>query len=66
MNRMPQRGMPSAMIAVTLGIYTAARFGLAAGLSGDVERSTGRRPAAFATFAVDHRDAWTAAPQGPS
>ena len=62
--RMRRRGMPTAMIAVTLGIYTAARFGLAAGLTGDVERITTRRPINFATFAADHRDAWVAAPQG--
>ena len=56
--RMHRRGMPAAMIAVTLGIYTAARFGLAAGLTDDVERVTGRRPIDFATFARDGRNAW--------
>ena len=62
--RMRRRGMPTAMIAVTIGIYTAAQFGLAAGLTGDVERITGRLPTDFATFAADHRDAWVAAPNG--
>jgi uncharacterized protein YbjT (DUF2867 family) len=59
--RMARRGMPAAMIAVTLGIYTAARFGLAAGLTDDVERITGRTPIGFAQFAQDYRDAWAAA-----
>ncbi len=46
------------MIAVTLGIYTVARFGLAAGLTDDVKQVTGRPPIAFADFARDHRGAW--------
>ncbi len=60
--RMQRRGMPTAMIAVTLGIYTAARFGLAAALTDDVERVTGRPAIDFATFARDHRDAWASPP----
>ena len=64
--RMAGRGMPSAMIAVTLGIYTAARFGLAAGLTDDVERLTGRPPISFDTFARDHRDAWPPTRRGTS
>ncbi len=52
--RMAGRGMPAAMLAVTVGIYTAARFGLAAGLTDDVKRVTGRPPIDFATFARDH------------
>ncbi len=62
--RMRRRGMPAAMIAVTLGIYIAARFGLAAGLTDDVERVTGQPPIDFATFARDRRDAW--APPRPT
>ncbi len=61
--RMRRRGMPTTMIAVTLGLYTAARFGLAAGLTDDVERITGRPPTDFATFAHDHRAAWVDARQ---
>lgn len=56
--RMHRQGMPTGMIAVTLGIYTAARFGLAAGLTDDVERIVGRPPIDFATFAADHASAW--------
>ncbi|MBW8485868.1 NmrA family NAD(P)-binding protein [Actinomadura parmotrematis] len=51
-------GMPPAMALVTLGIYTTARLGLAAGLTGDVERVTGRPPRALARFAHDERAAW--------
>ncbi len=62
--RMSNRGMPAAMIVVTLGIYTAARFGLASGLTDDVQRITGRAPIDFRTFADDHRDAWAIAQPG--
>ena len=45
------------MVGVTLGIYTAARMGLAASLSDDVERLTGRPPIPFG-FIHDTRAAW--------
>ena len=56
--RMRRRGMPRAMVGVTLGIYTAARMGLAAGLTDDVERITGRTPIPMAQFVHDARGAW--------
>ena len=59
-SRMRSRGMPRAMIGVTLGIYTAARLGMAAHLTGDVERITGRGPRGFAGFARDAHAAWEA------
>lgn len=37
-------GMPATMVAVTSGIYTTARLGLAAGLTDDVHTVTGRAP----------------------
>ena len=37
-------GMPPTMVAVTSGIYTTARLGLAAGLTDDVRTVTGRAP----------------------
>ena len=46
------------MVGVMLGIYTAARMGLAAGITDDVERITGRQPITFAAFAHDTRNAW--------
>ena len=55
---MQRQGMPTAMIAVTLGIYDAARFGPAAGLTDDVERIVGRPPIDFVTFAADHASVW--------
>jgi uncharacterized protein YbjT (DUF2867 family) len=56
--RMRRRGMPRGMVGVTLGIYTAARMGLAAGLSDDVERLTGRPPIPMDRFIHDTRAAW--------
>jgi hypothetical protein len=35
-----------------------ARLGLAAGLTDDVQRLTGRPPLGFHTFARDHAAAW--------
>jgi hypothetical protein len=46
------------MVAVTLGIYTMARLGLAAGITDDVRALTGRAPLDFRTFAHDHAAAW--------
>ena len=67
--RMRRRGMPRGMVAVTLGIYTAARFGLAAGLTDDVERITHHPPIAMHEFIHDARAVWrrsheVAAPAG--
>ncbi|MEO5939298.1 MAG: NmrA family NAD(P)-binding protein [Candidatus Limnocylindrales bacterium] len=56
--RLRGRGTPRAMVGVMVGIYTAARFGLAAGITDDVARVTGRRPIAFSAFAHDFRGAW--------
>ncbi len=57
-HRLRRRGTPRAMVGVMLGIYTAARLGLAAGMTDDVERITGRPPTAFPAFAHDYRAAW--------
>ena len=56
--RMRAGGMPRAMVGVTLRIYAAARLGLAAELTDDVGRVTGRQPRTFAAFAHDARAAW--------
>ena len=63
--RMRRRAMPRAMVGVTLGIYTAARFGLAAGLTEDVERITGRAPIPMRQFIHDTREAWAPAARMP-
>lgn len=59
--RMASRGMPIGMRAVTLGIYTAARFGLAAGVTDDVATVTGSAPIAFVDFAANFREVWSPA-----
>jgi hypothetical protein len=46
------------MVGVTIGIYLAARLGLAARITDDVRAVTGRDPIAFATFAQDYAEAW--------
>ena len=56
--RVRRDGMPRGMAAVTIGIYTAARLGLAAGITDEVARIAGREPIDFATFAHDHAEAW--------
>jgi uncharacterized protein YbjT (DUF2867 family) len=56
--RMRGRGMPRAMVGVTIGIYMAARFGLADGLTDEVERITGRPPITMRQFLHDARAAW--------
>jgi uncharacterized protein YbjT (DUF2867 family) len=51
-------GMGAGLAAVTTGIYTAARLGLAAGVTDDVERVAGRAPTSFAEFAQRERQHW--------
>jgi uncharacterized protein YbjT (DUF2867 family) len=54
-------GLPWAMTAVTAGIYTTARLGLAAGLTDDVRTVLGRDPVDLATVVRRERDAWAPA-----
>jgi hypothetical protein len=61
--RMRGRGMPRGMVGVTVGIYLAARLGLAAGVTDDVERITGRAPIPMRQFVRDTREAWTKRPR---
>ena len=58
--RMRRRGMPRGMVGVTIGIYLAARFGLADGLTDDVERIVRRPPITMRQFVHDARSAWLA------
>jgi len=51
-------GQPWPFIGVTLGIYTAARLGLAARVTDDVPRLLGRAPIALRQYIEDYRDAW--------
>lgn len=52
-------GMGWGMVAVTSAIYTAARLGLAAGLSDDVRTVLGRDPIDFTQFAHRERAVWS-------
>lgn len=56
--RMRARGMPRGMVAVTLGIYTAARLGMAAHVTDDVLTVTGTAPRSFDDFARDASGTW--------
>ncbi|MFC4062736.1 hypothetical protein ACFOWE_30965, partial [Planomonospora corallina] len=51
-------GMAWPMVAVTAAIYTTARLGLAAGLTGDVRAVLGRDPIDFSAFAHRERAVW--------
>lgn len=48
-------GLSPAMIAATSMVYTTARLGLAAGLTGEVERILGRPPTTMAAFVERER-----------
>jgi uncharacterized protein YbjT (DUF2867 family) len=52
-------GMPRGMVLVTSAIYSAARLGLAGGLTDDVRTVTGRDPTAVADWALRNREVWT-------
>lgn len=51
-------GQPWPFVAVTLGIYTVARLGLAARVAADVPRLLGRAPLTLRRYIEDYRDAW--------
>ena len=55
---MRARGVPTAQIAVMLGVYGVARLGLAAGVSQDLPGLLGRPATPFRAFAATHADAW--------
>jgi len=50
--------MPWPMVFVTAAIYSVARFGKAAGLTGDVAELTGRAPVSLQSWASDTVEAW--------
>ncbi|MGB3187717.1 MAG: NAD(P)H-binding protein [Ornithinimicrobium sp.] len=51
-------GMPWAMVATTVAIYTVARLGKAGGVTADVEAVTGHRPVRLYDWVSEHRGAW--------
>jgi uncharacterized protein YbjT (DUF2867 family) len=58
---MRARGLPPAQVAVMLGVYGAARLGLAAEVSPDLPELLGRPATPFKVFAANHADAWRSA-----
>ncbi len=63
--RMWRRGHPLSFVAVMIGIYTAARLGLAGRVTGDVERLLGRPPTPLRRFVEDYRACWTREEETP-
>jgi uncharacterized protein YbjT (DUF2867 family) len=55
-------GMGVGLTAVTTGIYTAARLGLAAAVTDDVEKAAGHAPTSFVEFAQRERRHWLRSP----
>jgi len=51
-------GRPVAFGLVMTAVYTVARLGMAAGVSPDLERLTGRPPRSLASFARDYAPTW--------
>lgn len=65
--RMRRREKPLGFIALMCGIYTTARLGLAARVTGDCRTLLGRRPRGMRTFVEDHADDFrgSSQPNGP-
>ncbi|MDQ2999203.1 MAG: SDR family oxidoreductase [Chloroflexota bacterium] len=58
MRRQHAKGTPLAFAAVMAGIYTTARLGLAARLTGDLRRLLGRAPISFKQYVEDYQACW--------
>ena len=54
----PRRGYPLGLTLFMLAEYTAARFGLAAGITPVVSEVLGRPPTPFRRFAEDYKGVW--------
>ena len=52
------QGMPEPAIAYLAVLYSVVRQGLAAGVTGDIEAITGRKPMTFTEFALATAGAW--------
>ncbi|MFI6817759.1 NAD(P)H-binding protein [Nonomuraea sp. NPDC050328] len=53
-----RHGLPVPMTLITLALYLACRFGLAAGVTDDVRRLLGREPITLRQFAEDEHGVW--------
>lgn len=58
LRRQLAKGTPLAFATVMAGIYTTARLGLAARLTGDLRRLLGRAPISFRQYAEDYQACW--------
>jgi len=56
--RMNAQGNPWAYILVTSALYTTARLGMAAKMTGEVERLLGRMPITMRQFIEDYKQIW--------
>ena len=56
--QMYKRKIPISFIIVMLGIYTTARFGLAATVTPDTERLLGRPPLTMRQYMGDYKQSW--------
>lgn len=56
--RMRGRGEPAGYVAVMIALYAVCRLGLAAHVTGEVERLLDRAPLSFRQFAEDHAACW--------
>jgi uncharacterized protein YbjT (DUF2867 family) len=59
-------GIPEPAIGHIAMLYGIVRAGYAAGVTGDVEKVTGRKPISFKGFAETAKDAWRASARGTS
>jgi len=58
LRRQLAKGTPLAFATVMAGIYTTARLGLAARLTGDLRRLLGRAPISFRQYVEDYQACW--------
>jgi len=55
-----REAVPWGRTCVMLGLYTACKLGLAAGVTPDLERLLGHQPTGMRQYIHDHREAWQA------
>lgn len=56
--RMRKRGMQWGFIGIMIALYTVAKLGLAAKVTGELERLLGKKPITFRQFAQDYKSTW--------
>ncbi|MEO8354334.1 MAG: SDR family oxidoreductase [Chloroflexota bacterium] len=53
-----RRGTPFTFALVMTGLYMSTRFGMAASVTHEVERLTGKKPISFKQYTQDYKEAW--------